>query len=201
MRAHPLDVAKRVQELAAELDRLLLAGAGPRDVRVAEQLHLAAVAVGERLVGGGQGHGAVAADGADPRGVDLERVVVGEVAQPVALDLRAKHTVAAEALDDEVGHHVVGLVARCAEHARRVGRGRIAHQPPGSRSEHGHHQQRQVGRDEVEQAPRPGRRSDRLGAGEAEIDLVVFEAGGLRPGTERHRVPSRANCGPFRSPA
>ena len=87
VRAHPLDVAKRVQELAAELDLLFLAVRRPDDVRVAEQLHLAAVAVGERPARVGERDDAVAADGADARLVDLERVVVGKVAQALALDL------------------------------------------------------------------------------------------------------------------
>ncbi len=52
VRAHDLDVAEGVQELAAELERFLLGGGGAIDPGIAEQLHLAAVAVGERAPGG-----------------------------------------------------------------------------------------------------------------------------------------------------
>ncbi len=133
MRAQSLDVAERMQELAAEFDLLLLAMRGPNDVRIAEQLNLAAVAVGERLAGIGEGDDAVFADGADARLVDLERVVVGEVAQPLAFDLGAQGAVAAEALDDEARHRVVGLVAQrrgLARRARRSGALRTSHQVP-----------------------------------------------------------------------
>ena len=44
-----LDVAERLQELAAKLDLLLAVVRRPGDLRVADQLHLAAVAIGERL--------------------------------------------------------------------------------------------------------------------------------------------------------
>ena len=134
--------------------------------------------------------------GADPRRVDLEGVVVGIVAQGVALDLGAQRAVGGEALDHETGHHVVGLVARRRGGARRLeGRG-IAHQPPGAGSEHRHHHQRQVGRREVEQAQVPGRgRHHRLGAGEGQVDrVVVLEA--RRPGPRRQRAPSSERKGP-----
>ena len=142
VRAQPLDVAKRVQEVAAEFDLLFLAVRRPDDVRIAEQLDLAAVAVGEGLAGIGDGDDAVVADRADARLVDLERVVVGKVAQPLAFDLGAQGAVAAEALDHEASHRVVGLVAQRCGLARGIDVGRIANQPPGPRRQHRHHEQR-----------------------------------------------------------
>ena len=186
----------------AELDRLLACRA-PGRVTCASPISCTSLPspLASALSRGRQRDRAVAADGADARLVDLERVVVGKVAQPVALDLRAQRCRRGEALDDEARHHVVGLVARRARPraARRpTARCLTSHQVP--EREHGHHQQRQVGRDDVEQAHRPGRRGDRLGAGEAEIDRRRPRGPSLDGARQRpHRAPSSVNSGPRRA--
>ena len=159
VRAHLLDVAKRVQELAAELDRLVACRCAGRTTCASPSSWTSLpspLASARRAVASGDA--AVAADRADARVVDLERVVVGIVAQPVALDLRAQRAVGAEALDHEARSsrsRARGAAARRRVGASTDGALRTSHQV--AEAEQRHQQQRQVGRDEVEQAQRPGR--------------------------------------------
>ena len=195
VRAHPLGVAEGVQELAAELDRAPPWPCAARGRRgIAEQLHLAAVAVGERACARRpRVTRAVVADRADARLVDLERVGVRDSgAAVVAFDLRcAARRRCRSAGPTKSRIDVVGLVARRRRGARRRRRRRVAHQPPGAQRQQRHQDQRQVGRDDVEQAHRPGAAA--TGSGPAQ--QVDRRRPRSRRSTARcgHRAPSSAN--------
>eukprot|EP01031_Cornospumella_fuschlensis_P047722 gene47722-58462_t len=90
--------------------------------------------------------------------VDLDGVGVGVVAQLGAGDLHVEPAIGTDALDLEVGHAVVGQVARRCELAGCVEQRRVLHQPPGAAGQYGHQQQRQVVGQQTLGSPQPGPR-------------------------------------------
>ena len=136
-----------MQELALKLHTWQVIPVGifcglAHDQRIAHQLYLGSIAVGQGAPAGGGDQPALRAEAANARLVNLQRIGVRVMPRLYTVDIALEQTVIVKSFHRELAHEVIRLMAQRLGDLGRTGSRRIAHQPVSAQHQQAHEHDR-----------------------------------------------------------